>query len=104
MLGRVFRSYYLPIYSPSKLLVGVFPCKRATSSEYTTAVNMTVTLDYEISIRMLTLPQIIDIIDYVSYIYAQMQSLPSRAHTEEVGQDHVRLRKSPIKALGMQGM
>ena len=24
--------------------------------------------------------------------------------TEEVGQDHVRLRKSPINALGMQGM
>ena len=54
VLGCVFRSYYLAIYLPSKLLVGVFPCRRARSNGIYDISHVTVMLHYEISIRMLT--------------------------------------------------
>ena len=54
VLGCVFRSYYLAIYSPSKLLVGVFPCRRARSNGIYDISHVTVMLHYDISIRMLT--------------------------------------------------
>ena len=34
----------------------------------------------------------------------ETSSVRVKKRAEEVGQDHVRLRKSPINALGMQGM
>ena len=54
VLGCVFRSYYLAIYSPSKLLEGVFPCRKARSNGVYDISHVTVMLHYEISIRMLT--------------------------------------------------